>query len=235
MTSSRTALLCGLALCCLAGSAVSAELPADARIVYDLLYGDGQMRVGRAEQQWRVQGGRYELRTDIVPVLGPRIRYLSKGRLTDAGLVPESFAEYRGSDKAPRVSADFDWSALEVRYGAQDDRHTAALERGAQDVNAFAFQLAWLGDKAAGSLQVATGKKVAQHRFAGGPASTITLNGQPTDAQPWRSGDSHERTEVWVAPKFANLPVRVVRIDDGKELRLVARELRFTPAARPAR
>jgi hypothetical protein len=235
MTSLRTAIACSLAAWCLAGPAAAADLPAEARIVYELLYGDNQLRVGRAEQQWRVQGGRYELRTDLVPMLGPRIRYLSKGRLTDAGLVPDSFAEYRGSDKAPRVSAEFDWDALQVRYGPADDRHTAVLERGAQDVNAFVFQLAFLGDKAAGSLQVATGKKVARHSFAGGPNMPITLNGQAADARPWRSGDNDDRTEVWVSPRFANLPVRVVRVDDGKELRLVARELRFTPAPRPAR
>jgi len=228
MTPSRPALAAALlSLCAAAGAA---DLPAEARIVYDVLYGDNELRVGRAEQQWRLDGGRYELRTELTPLFGPRVRYLSKGRVTDAGLVPDSFAEYRGSEQSPRVSADFDWAAQQVRYGPRGEPHTAPLERGAQDVNALAFQLVWLGERAGGSLQVATGKKVARHSFAGSPRVKVTVNGQATDAAPWRSGTGSDRTEVWLAPRIGNLPVRVVRIDDDKELQLVARELRFTPA-----
>ncbi len=211
-----------------AAPALAAELPADVHIVYDVLYGGSQFRVGRAEQHWHLAGGRYELKTDLVPMLGPRIHYLSKGRFTEAGLVPESFAEYRGSETTPRVQADFDWDKLRLRYGEPAQPRTATLERGAQDVNALAFQLAWLGDKAAGSLQVTTGKKVSQRSFAGSARQRVTVNGKPVEAQPWRSGEGRDRTEVWVAASLGNLPVRVVRVDDDKELQLVARELKFS-------
>jgi hypothetical protein len=233
MSFSRTLLALALAATVSAGSAVAGELPADARIAYDVLYGDNQFRVGRAEQRWHVEAGRYELQTELVPMLGPRIRYLSTGRLTDRGLVPETFAEYRGSDKTPHTRADFDWERQRLRYGRPDEERSAPLERGAQDVNALAFQLAWLGEQARGTLQVTTGKKVARYNFTGGARTPVTVNGQRTEAQPWRSVEGADRTEVWVAPQFANLPVRVVRVDDDKQLQLVARQVTVTPA-RPA-
>lgn len=237
MSFSRTLLALALAASLLAGGAAAAgELPADARIAYDVLYGDNQFRVGRAEQRWHVEAGRYELQTELVPLLGPRIRYQSTGRITDHGLVPDTFLEYRGSDKTPRVRADFDWEQMSVRYGKADDPHTTALERGAQDVNALAFQLAWLGDQARGSLQVTTGKKVGRYSFVGGNRTQVTVNGQRTEAQPWRSVQGTDRTEVWVAPQLANLPVRVVQVDDDKQLQLVARQVTITsPARAPSR
>jgi hypothetical protein len=213
----------------LAGAAAAAELPTDVRITYDVMYGSsGMLRVGRADQHWHLEGGRYTLSTELAPVFGPTIRYQSAGRVTDAGLVPESFAEYRNKEGAPRVRAEFDWAKQEAVYGKPDEHRTVKLEPGAQDVNALAFQLAWLGERAAGSLQVLTGKNASMRRFAAGSRTQVTVNGQRTEAQPWRSGDSGARTEVWLAPQLGNLPVRVVRTEDDKELQLVAKDLHVT-------
>jgi hypothetical protein len=215
-------------------AAPAAELPTDATIVFDVLYGDGGMRVGRAEQRWHAAAGRYELKTDIVPVIGPRIRYVSKGRLADTGLVAESFAEYRNAETSPRAHAEFDWTAQRLHFGPPDEEeHVEPLQPGAQDVNALAFQLSWLGERGASApMQVTTGKRTAQRQFVGLPHAQVTVNGQAVQAQPWRSGDAHDRTEVWLAPKLGNLPVKVVRADDGKRLELVARQVEFTPAKR---
>jgi hypothetical protein len=220
-------LLLALALALPLLDATALDLPADAQITYDVLYGEGQFKIGRAEQHWHLEGGRYELQTELVPFLGPRIRYLSKGRVGEHGLVPESFGEYRSGDTAPRVRAEFDWDKLLVRYGRADEDRSATLERGAQDVNALAFQLGWLGEQAAGPMQVTTGKKVALYRFSGGARQHVSVNGQRVEALPWRSGSGQERTEVWVAPKWQSVPVRIVRVDDDKQLQFVAREVQI--------
>jgi hypothetical protein len=56
----------------------------------------------------------------------------------------------------------------------------------------------------------------------------VTINGREVSAWPLRSVEGDDRTEIWVAPQLGNLPVRVMRIDDDKELRFVARELQYT-------
>lgn len=235
MTILRPLLAAAFATACVlaAPAARAAELPADAHIVYDVLYGDGGYRVGRAEQTWHLSGGRYELKTDIVPMLGPRIRYVSKGRVGEGGLQPESFAEYRSAETSPRAHAEFDWAAKELHFGPRDEaEHVEPLHAGAQDVNALAFQLTWLGERASGEMQVTTGKRTSQRHFKSLPVVQVTVNGQPTAAHPWRSGDANDRTEVWLAPRLGNLPVKVLRADDDKQLQLVARDLQFTPAGR---
>jgi len=203
------------------------ELPSEARIVYDVLYGSHQLKVGRAEQRWRLAAGRYELRTELLPVLGPKVQYLSRGRVGAAGLVPESFAEYRGKDRQPRTHADFDWQARVLSYGRAHEDQRAPLEPGTQDVNALAYQLAWMGDAAAAHWQVATGKKVAPYRFTRAQPTRVTVGGKEVVAWLWRSTDEGDRTEVWVAPQLGHLPVRVHRSDDDKQLQFVAREVEY--------
>lgn len=221
----------GLAATAAVPSARAADLPADAHLVFDVLYGDSQMRVGRADERWHVENGRYELSTELVPIIGPRIRYLSRGRITDAGLVPESFGEFRGSETSPRTRAEFDWNSQTLHYGKTDEAvRTAPLERGAQDVNALSFQIGWLGMQAARTMQVTTGKKVANYSFINLPATQATVNGRSQGAQRWRSGEGSARTEIWVAPQLSNLPIRVIRIDDDKQLQLVARDVTVGPA-----
>ncbi|HET9645849.1 MAG TPA: DUF3108 domain-containing protein [Burkholderiaceae bacterium] len=211
----------------LAAVAHAAELPASARIVYDVLYGGSELRIGQAQQSWRLEGGRYSVLTELEPSfgIGPRVRYESKGRFTSAGLVPETFAEYRNKDSAPRVRADFDWSAQRVKYGTVADPRTAALEAGAQDVNALPYQLAWLGERSARPMQVVTGRGQGRHVFDSGRTVPVTVNGQRMEAQPWRAIKGTDRTEVWLAPELGNLPVRIVRVDENRELQFVAREV----------
>jgi hypothetical protein len=223
-----------LSVACLAawpaGLLRAAELPVEARLVFDVLYGSSQMRIGRAEQRWHVENGRYELQTELIPLLGNHIRYVSKGRLGAQGLVPESFAEYRGRESGAHTHAHFDWAARTLRFGRGDENKEAALEPGAQDVNAVGYQLGWLGGKGA-ALQVTTGKKVAVYNFTrAGSAIRVTINGREVPAWPLRSIEGDDRTEIWVAPQLGNLPVRVMRIDDDKEVRFVARELQFSTA-----
>jgi hypothetical protein len=213
-------------------AACAAELPSDARIVYDVLYGSGHFRIGRAEQHWHRNGDHYELTTDLLPVVGPHIRYVSTGHLGDAGLVPERFGEYRDGENAPRVRAEFDWAAHQLLFGRADEHKTAELTPGAQDVNALAYQLGWLGEhRMPASMQVATGKSVAMHTFNAGKPTHVSVGGKRVAVLPLADGNDDQRTEVWVAPQMANLPLRVVRIDDGRELQFVAQSVHYDDEA----
>jgi uncharacterized Zn-binding protein involved in type VI secretion len=209
-----------------APEAAATELPREAHIVYDVLYGSAGMRVGRAEQHWRIEGGRYTLSTELKPIVGSQIRYESSGRLGADGLVPERFAEYRGGNAQPRTHAEFDWPQHQVHYGSDEPLRQAPLSTGAQDVNALPYQLAWLGARAARAMQVVSGRGQSQQRFASAGSATLPLDGQPVALQGWRAVEGPDRTEVWLAPSLANLPLRVRRVDDDKELQFVAREAR---------
>lgn len=223
----RSLIITFISLCALAGDAAS-RLPSQAQIQYDVYLG-GNLRVGNAEQNWRIADGHYTLETRIMPIIGPKIRYVSHGRIGKQGLVPDDYAEFRNNDDKPRTSTSFDWEAREASIGPDEPLQTAKLETGAQDINAFAFQLAWLGAKDALNMQIATGRKLRIDRFAPGDNTQVKLAGRDITARVWRSQDNDSHTEVWLAPELGNLPLRVQRSDDRAEIVLVARQITFDP------
>jgi len=206
---------------------LAADLPAHAHIVYEARLGG--IPVGQADQQWRIEQGRYTLTTEVVPLFGPHIRYVSHGEVKGSGLMPLDYAEFRGNDTAPKHIARFDWQHGEVQFGDPNSLTSGRLEDGAQDLNVLPFQLAWLGDKAAADFQIATGRKLREDHF--GPADPVRMNimGKGQDTHIWRAAGNDERTEVWLAPGLANLPVKIIRSDDNRELQLIARTVEFEP------
>ncbi|WP_051319338.1 DUF3108 domain-containing protein [Chitinimonas koreensis] len=199
-------------------------LPARATITYEARLGG--MPVGEAVQRWTLAQGQYKLDTEIKPILGPRIRYQSSGAVGNGGLKPADYAEYRGGD-TPRNQVRFDWTARQVSYGAPDALKNAKLDDGAQDLNALPFQLAWLGDKSPARVQVVTGRKVRDDRFALAAPASVSLKGKTVAARVWRVPEGGDATEFWLAPELGNLPVKIVRRDDHGELQLVAKQLDY--------
>ncbi|WP_269533603.1 DUF3108 domain-containing protein [Chitinimonas sp. BJYL2] len=213
-------------LCVLLVAPVRADtLPAQARIVYSAKLSG--LTVGEAVQSWRVSEGRYRLTTELNPIIGPRIRYESQGLLTDAGLKPQDYAEYRNRDETPRHLARFEWARKLVVQGAPDRLQQHKLDTGAQELNALPFHLAFLGAARTAHVQVATGRKLRNDRFTQAGMQTVSLKGQQVDARVWRSESGDDRTEFWLAPGHANLPVRILRQDDKGELQLIAQTIEF--------
>lgn len=208
------------------GTAHAEPLPSNAHIEYDVLLG-GALKVGRAEQDWKVVDGRYTLETRLTPLFGPKIRYISHGKMGKAGLIPEDFAEYRNDDEKPRISTRFDWASKQATLGPNDGNQVLEIEAGVQDVNAFVFQLAWLGDKSGARMQIATGRKLRIDGFASSESITTRLGERDVRAKVWKSQDSDSQTSVWLAPELGFLPLRVQRQDERAEIVLVARQISY--------
>jgi hypothetical protein len=82
-------------------------------------------------------------------------------------------------------------------------------------------------------MQVATGKSIADHVFTAGKRARTSVGIDKTEAIPYADGTGDQRTEVWIAPGQANLPVRVVRVEDGRQLQFVARDVHYSNVAAP--
>lgn len=203
----------------------AASLPGHARIVYEARLSG--LAVGQASQNWSLSKTHFQLDTEITPIFGPKIRYQSSGEVGDSGIKPQRYAEYRGGDNTPRQQANFDWMAAIVSFGNSENTQTAKLEMGAQDLNTLPFQLSWLNTKPGTNLQIVTGRKVRQDRFTAGDTVSFKLMGKLTNVRVWQTADRDDGMEVWLAPDFANLPVKIIRHDDRGEIQLVARTIEF--------
>jgi hypothetical protein len=172
----------------------------------------------KAELLWRNLGDRYSARLHF-SALGRTRMQTSQGRITDAGLAPERFADkYRDE-----VAAHFNEAQGKISFSANTP--DAPLLAGAQDRLSVLIQL--------GALMASD-----PTHFAPGTTITVQTAG-PRDAELWLftvmqtealklpggnvQGVKLERLprkpydqkiEVWLSPQLAYLPVRI-RITDA--------------------
>ena len=194
--------------------------PQQAEVKYNIYY--GSLIAGTATITWQRRGEHYRLESRIVPIIGPVLRYRSTGQISNIGLKPEHYSAWRND--APRESAQFDWQKQSLLYG-DETRQEIALQPGAQDIFSLIYQLALKGADR-GAIQITTGKKVYQYPLApAGEADLKTDNGT-IRALVFRAVGDDDQTEFWLAPAFANQPVRIIRTD--RRMRLDMRATNIT-------
>ena len=195
------------------------HFPLHARLNYQVYY--GALMAGSARIDWQRQGTHYLLESRIQPIIGPLLRYVSEGSISPAGLRPDSYTAWRNSSQ--HEHARFDWNNATLEYG-EDDTRQVALQPGAQDVFSLIYQLALKGT-APGTVQITTGKKVYVYPLkAVGEADYDTGFGI-IHALVFRAEGDGDRTEFWLAPDFANQPVRIIRTDTKMKLDMRATDI----------
>lgn len=190
----------------------AATFPAQVNVGYEIRYGN--LAVGLGEAVWREAGGRYTLTLTLRPLIGAQLTYTSQGEVTAKGIRPQRFEARRGSTL--REHADFDWAAGELRYGDGEGELTVRpLQAGAQDIVSFAFQLALQAGRLEGeTVQMTTGKKVYDQPIVLDGEADLPLTDQTLRGVRVSSTVDTDRTEVWLAPDFYNLPLRIRRSGD---------------------
>lgn len=199
-------------------------LPRRGRIEYSVVYGGGDgLPVGKAVHSWEMEEGHYLLASDaettgLVDFFRPqRLRYISEGKVTQRGLVPESFFIARTRKGKTEVArALFDWDKGQILYGYAHDRKIAALTEGAQDVMSLAYHFA-LAPPNPGRFEipVTTGKGFDSYGVEVFPEEIIdTPLGQMRTLpikQIARPGKEH--FEMWLAVQYNYLPVQIRHFD----------------------
>ena len=194
------------------------RFPAQAMLAYQTFY-NGAM-VGTGSLNWQHGSSSYTLEIRFNPIIGGNRRYLSQGTLNPHGLQPDSLQAWIGNDA--KESARFDWPAGLLYYGDKGDKQIA-LRQGAQDVFSLAFQLALRGGQLGSApLQITTGKKVYDYPMTPSGETDYDTGSGKIRVIVFRAKGEDDITEFWLAPDFANLPVRISRIDKSKRVELRA-------------
>lgn len=205
-----------------------AKFPDVARIEYGLL--SRGILLGHGEMNWQRGQGQYRIHTTVKPVLGPTFSFESNGKISKNGLQPQSFAATR--DNQPREFARFDWAAGTLEYGDKDkETQHEALKPGALDWLSMGFELALRGEQAgAAQRQVTTGKKVYQFALQLAGETDFDTGEGNIRAVVVRARNDKDLIEFWLAPDFANIPVRIMRVDNDKRFELRATLIEFNGA-----
>ena len=195
-------------------------IPAPARLKYDI---KGEIKgfayFANGSLLWQHNGGNYDAQLEISHfILGSRTQ-TSSGQLTTHGLEPLRFADKARSE----VAAQFDHVQNLVIFSADGSRTT--LQEGAQDQLSVFFQLSALlagepqrykqGDKI--PFQAVGARSSEDWIFTVHSLETLTLPGGTVQAMKLvrhPPNQSAPQVEVWLAPRFDYLPVRI-RLTQG--------------------
>jgi hypothetical protein len=193
------------------------RLPRKGEITYALYLGGDQFNVGRTQQAWEIHDDSYRL-SSVSETTGlaalfvrQRLAYESRGRLTAGGLRPEHFTTQRvRSGKSEDATAAFDWDAMTAMI--DNPQRSVALPAGAQDMVSFMYQLG-LTPLAPGRIElpITNGWKLERYELEVGAEEFLQTPFGALRAVPVKQvrRPGQESIELWLAPAYRWLPVRI--------------------------
>jgi hypothetical protein len=206
---------------------LTVAFPRHGVLEFALLLGTSQTPVGRLTYSWSATDRSYELRLEgrssgfAGLFVDARSVQVSRGRITDRGLEPDSFEHTLTREgREPRVDVvHFEWAAKQARFPNSKDPETAPLPPGTQDPLSLMLQFAFVPvAEGRTEVAVATGRRIEHHlyelvgeSFVESPAGDFRTQHLRRVQQ--KEGDAG--AELWLSVHRPYLPVRL-RFTDGK-------------------
>lgn len=200
-----------------AACAAQAAVPDQIKASY-VLTKQGQ-QIGTVSDSFKQEDGRYTLEsvtaaTGIYALFAKgKIRLISNGEVTEQGLRPLHFEHHRGGDPAKTIRADFDWGKMSLVHTFDGNTETDKLQPGTQDRISLLYQFLFSGSgKSEVKLYMTTGKKINLYRYKRVGEEKITTPAGQFQATHYikQHGADEDGTEIWLAKKRGNFPVRIV-------------------------
>ncbi|MBP7081042.1 MAG: DUF3108 domain-containing protein [Rhodocyclaceae bacterium] len=192
--------------------------PREGHLNYSVMRGDGGFVVGRATVEWHIEGKTYALKSTVetagLVALFKSFKAIqeSHGEVTPSGLRPSVFVQERGKGTE---KAQFDWLRGTVRNGETED----PLVAGTQDVLSVYYQLALMSPtRGFVEIPIATGRKLALYRFEVIATELLTTDDGPQKTVHLRAKTGNDTMDLWLAPQFSPLPLRITILDKKGDL-----------------
>jgi hypothetical protein len=175
-------------------------------------------------------GGSYILKSEaeakgLLALFLGRLKQQSEGAVTDQGLKPYRYSYQYGKSEDKLQRADFDWRAGKLTLQYDKKTKVQPLTEGTQDLLSFMYQFMFVPPLAQMELSITNGKKLDSYRYAfEGEETLSTKMGDLHTLHISRTrGDSDDKTELWLATDYYNLPVKVRQTEkDGGVIEQIA-------------
>lgn len=221
--------------------------PVHLTVIFSLFKGADGIKVGRVTHNWEIRNGRYlissvgEATGAFAMLTSELVVQNSQGRITAAGLAPESYWEQRGQKPDRTFNAQFDYANGTLSYGRLSSQTTVPLPPGTQDQLSFIYQLG-LQAPLEGTVEFAmtTGRKLRSYRCeVKGEERIGSAMGElrALHIAKVRKQQKDDAIDIWLAADHQYLPVKVrFTNNDGGVMEMVVESIRSeaetTPAAR---
>ena len=217
--------------------ASAATPPASVKATYDV-YRDG-LHIVVTQESFEQNGGKYHIVSESDPVgvlalfVRTRVKVLSSGAITPAGLRPEQFEYARLDDPGKSVSATFDWNAALLRMSFDGRHETAPISAGAQDGLSVMYQFMFL---AADNLRdlvfqmTRNGRKIENYHYQlAGSEQLDTQLGRLNTLHLVKKREANDNgVEIWLAPERNFFPVKLLILEnDGTKYEQIITRLEF--------
>ncbi len=152
----------------------------------------------------------------------------SNGAITEAGLQPDDYT-YIFAEKADKTKqAIFDWNVKQIKLRNNKGEQMATLETGSQDLLSFMFQFMYEPPLQTMQIWIADGKRLRLYDYIF--EGEETLKTEMGDLQTLHIANvkatSDEKTELWLAVDYRNLPVKIRKTEkDGSVIEQVITSL----------
>jgi hypothetical protein len=222
-SSRRTSSALGVLLLVALAAGARAELPQRLEIEYDLLRNGSRVAeiVGRFErngkeyrltESWRGRG--------VYALLGRAMR-TSVGVLVAGRAHPLEYTDERSGRDTARAWFDWKGNVLTSRYKGKT--RTEAIPPNAQDRLSFVLALSMAPNGAKrGDYHVVDGRGTSHHVYEFAGRERVQTPVGEFDALKVVRAKDDERVEIWLAPAFGGLPVRVLGIEGDTRFEQVA-------------
>lgn len=212
--------------------------PSSVALEYEVLLGG--TRIATVSEQFELRGKAYQLTsaTRAVGLLAliqrNPLQLVSNGTVTASGLRPDRFEGARGPADPRRVIADFDWAASRLTLTRDGRADGLALPAGTQDRLSIMYQFMFLDLKQRLHIEfpMTNGRKLDTYRYAVTRDVPLeTALGRIVTVHLVKQRDPGDTaTELWLAPQFRNLPVKVLIVEkDGSRFEQLVTKLDVKP------
>jgi len=187
---------------------------------------------GRAHYHYQAEPeGRYTLKSEMEAVglasiafAGKRIE-TSSGKITDQGLHPEAYRVDLTSKPEKLQAANFDWVNHKITLKTSKSETVEDLPEGTQDFLSFMYQFMFVPPLDRMEWPLTNGKtvRIYNYQFVGEEVISTDFGKINTYHIAKSSGDTEERTDVWLAEDYRFIPIQILKITkDGSGYEFIA-------------
>ena len=187
---------------------------------------------GRARYRYQAEPqGRYSLRSEMEAVGLASIAFSGKrietsiGKITDQGLQPEAYRVELTSKPEKLQAANFDWVNHKLSLKTTKSETVEDLPEGTQDFLSFMYQFMFVPPLDRMEWPLTNGKtvRVYHYEFISEEVIATEFGQINTYHIAKSSGDSEERTDVWLAEDYRFIPIKILKITkDGSGYEFIA-------------
>ncbi len=163
----------------------------------------------------------------LAALIFDKLQQVSEGKVTENGLIPYYYLYQYGSSEKRTQHADFLWSDGTLEMFSAKGRRTEKLSSGIQDFLSFMYQFMFIPPLESNIIMMTNGKSLRTYTYSFQGEELIQTKFETLNTiHLLKQGDEEEKTELWLAVDYQNLPVKIRKTEkDGSVIEQTATKI----------